>query len=130
MGEILQLARNLPENSTLPEHLGTYEGKIGKSACVEVLGYMGQEEGLIISCLYFLEWMGLQEPSLVTPRAYSVLFPLLGKADMGDQVMVLFNNLPNDRQFRDAHVYNAAILALLFCRRYTLFSHMMLGLSA
>ena len=87
---------------------------------MEVLIFMIQE-GLMMNCLYFYEWMGLQEPALVTPRACSVLFPALGKAKMGDKLMVLWRNLPNIREFRDVHVYNAAMSGLLSSGRYTCF---------
>lgn len=117
VGKILGIAMNLPENSTLGEHLGGYEGKVGVKECVEVLSLMCQK-GLMMSCLYFFEWMGLQEPSLVTPRACSVLFPVLGKAGMGDKLMILWRNLPNTRDFRNVHVYNAAMSGLLSNSRY------------
>ncbi|XP_065874062.1 pentatricopeptide repeat-containing protein At5g50280, chloroplastic [Euphorbia lathyris] len=117
VAEIIRIARDLPENITLGEQLGPYEGKISAEECVEILGMMG-EESMMICCLYFFEWMGLQEPSLVTPRACTVMFPLLGKAGMGDQLMVLFRNLPQNKEFRDVHVYNATISGLLHCKRY------------
>ncbi|CAM8894082.1 unnamed protein product [Rhodiola kirilowii] len=82
---ILRLARCLPENTTLGEVLGPFEG---------------------------------QEPSLVTPRACTVLFPLLGRAGMGDKLMILFTNLPKTKRLRDVHVYNAAISGLLCSGRY------------
>lgn len=118
VGQILELAKNLPENLTLGEVLGPYEGKLGERECVEVLGLMGEENGLLLSCLYFFEWMGLQEPSLITARACSVLFPVLGRAGMGDNMMILFRNLPTEKQFRDVHVFNAAISGLLCCEKY------------
>ncbi|CAK9172598.1 unnamed protein product [Ilex paraguariensis] len=117
VGEILNLARNLPENSTMGEVLEGYVGRVGERECVEVLQLMGQE-GFIRGCLYFFEWMRLHEPSLVTPRACSVLFPFLGRAGMGVELMVLFRNLPEGKQFRDVHVYNAAISGLLCGGRY------------
>ncbi|PRQ17129.1 putative tetratricopeptide-like helical domain-containing protein [Rosa chinensis] len=117
VGQILQKARNLPQNMTLGEELGGFEGKVGEKECVEVLELMG-EEGLLLGCLYFFEWMGLQEPSLVTPRACSVLFPILGRAGMGEKLVVLFNNLPAKKEFRDVHVYNAAISGLMCSKRY------------
>ncbi|KAF8408350.1 hypothetical protein HHK36_007499 [Tetracentron sinense] len=117
LGEILQIARNLPENSTLGEFLGSYVGKIGEKDCVELLALMGQE-GLFMGCLYFFEWMGSQEPSLVTPRACSIMFPALGRAAMGEKLMILFRNLPSAKQFRNVHVYNAAISGLSCCGRY------------
>ncbi|KAK2429377.1 Pentatricopeptide repeat (PPR) superfamily protein [Trifolium repens] len=58
------------------------------------------------------------EPSLVTPRAFTVLFPLLGKARMGDKLLVLFRNLPSSKEFRNVRVYNAAISGLLSDGRY------------
>ncbi|XP_071731723.1 pentatricopeptide repeat-containing protein At5g50280, chloroplastic [Rutidosis leptorrhynchoides] len=115
---VLKIARNLPKNVTLGEVLEGYEGKLSERECVEVLGLMGQEEGLIMCCLYFFEWMSLQEPSLVTPWAYSALFPVLGRAKMGDKLLILFDNLPNSVEFRQVHVYNSAISALSDCGRY------------
>lgn len=117
VGEILQIARNLPQNLTLGESLGGFEGRVSEKECVEVLRLMGQE-GLFMGCLYFFEWMGLQERSLVTPQAYSVLFALLGRAGMGDKLMVLFMNLPPKKEFRDVRVYNAAISGLMCSQRY------------
>lgn len=113
VGEIVQLARNLPQNLTLEEALAEYEGRrVSEKECWEVLKLLGDEQ-LLVCCLYFFQWMRSQEPSLVTPRACTVLFPLLGKARMGDKLMLLFTNLPSGREFRDVHVYNAAISGLL-----------------
>jgi len=112
VGEIVQLARNLPQNLTLEECLVEYEGRVSEKECWEILQSLG-EENLMVSCLYFFQWMRSQEPSLVTPRACTVLFPLLGKARMADKLMVLFSNLPSTKEFRDAHVYSAAISGLL-----------------
>lgn len=117
VGEIVQLARNLPQNLTLEEALAEYEGRrVSEKECWEVLKLLGDEQ-LLVCCLYFFQWMRSQEPSLVTPRACTVLFPLLGKAKMGDKLMVLFTNLPSSREFRDSHVYNAAISGLLSSAR-------------
>ncbi|XP_027911699.1 pentatricopeptide repeat-containing protein At5g50280, chloroplastic, partial [Vigna unguiculata] len=117
VGEIVQIARNLPQNLTLEEGLVEYEGRVSEKDCWEVLKSLG-EEHLLVSCLYFFQWMRSQEPSLVTPRACTVLFPLLGKARMADKLIVLFSNLPSTKEFRDAHVYNAAISGLLSSGRY------------
>ncbi|KAF3954367.1 hypothetical protein CMV_020278 [Castanea mollissima] len=117
VGEIVRTARELPGNMTLGEALGGYEKRVSEKQCVEVLGLMS-EEGLVMGCLYFFEWMGLQEPLLLSPRACSVLFPVLGRARMGEKLMVLFRNLPPKKEFRDVHVYNAAISGLLCCGRY------------
>lgn len=117
VGEILRIAMNLPENTTLGEMLEDYKGLVSEEECVEVLEVMA-EDGLLMCCLYFYEWMRLHEPSLVTPRACTVLFPVLGRAGMGDQLLVLFRNLPQDKVFRDVHVYNAAISGLFCCKRY------------
>ena len=122
-GEILHFARNLPENSTLGEVLGPYVGRVGEKECVEVLDLMCKE-GLLMGCLYFFEWMRLQEPSLVTARACSLLFPMLGRAGMGDEVMILLRNLPKTRQFRDVRVYNASISSLSSCGRYKIFRNL------
>ncbi|CAA2978678.1 pentatricopeptide repeat-containing At5g50280, chloroplastic [Olea europaea subsp. europaea] len=119
--EILEIARGLPENVTLGEALEGYDfgGRIGEEECLEVLRIMG-EEGMVMSCLYFFEWMGLNEPSFVSPRACSVLFPTLGRAGKGNELLVVFRNLPFDqkKQFRDIRVYNAAISGLLSCGRF------------
>ncbi|CDP15076.1 unnamed protein product [Coffea canephora] len=115
--EIFEKAKTLPDNSTLGEVLGGFQGKVSEKDCWEVLGMLG-EEGLIRSCVYFFEWMRLQEPFLVSPRACSVLFPLLGLAGMGDEILVLFRNLPDEKRFGDVHIYNAAISGLLGCGRY------------
>ncbi|KAL2482588.1 Pentatricopeptide repeat-containing protein [Forsythia ovata] len=121
VGEILEIARRLPENVTLGEALEGYDfgGRIGEGECVEVLRIMG-EEGMVMSCLYFFEWMGLNEPCYVSPRACSILFPILGRAGKGGELLVVFRNLPFDqkKQFRDVRVYNAAISGLLSCRRF------------
>jgi len=119
VGEIVQLARNLPQNLTLEEVLGEYEGRVNEKDCWEVLEILG-EERLLLCCVCFFQWMRLQEPTLVTPRACIVLFPLLGKGGMGDEVMDLFRNLPSSVEFRDVHVYNATISGLLYCSRYTI----------
>ncbi|KAL3342763.1 hypothetical protein AABB24_026680 [Solanum stoloniferum] len=117
VSQIVEKAKSLPENVTLGEVLGEFEGRVGQEDCEEVLGLLGNE-GLAIDCLYFFEWIGLNEPSLVTPRAYKVLFLILGRAGMSKELLVLFKNLPNRKGFRDVHVYNAAISGLLCCRRY------------
>ncbi|KAH7865762.1 hypothetical protein Vadar_010851 [Vaccinium darrowii] len=117
LGEILHIARNMKENVTLGELLGPYEGRIGEKECVVLLGLMARE-GLMMGCLYFFKWMGVQEPSLITPRACSVLFPVLGRGGMGDALVVLVRNLPDAKEFRDVHVYNAAISGLSGCGRY------------
>lgn len=117
VGEILKLARELPKNMTLGEILGGYEGRVSAKESVEILALMG-EEGLLMGCLYFYEWMGLQEPSLVTARACTILFPILGRAGMGDKLVIFLRNLPQQKEFLDVHVYNSAISGLLCCRRY------------
>ncbi|CAL5190921.1 unnamed protein product [Lathyrus oleraceus] len=117
VGEILHLAKNLPQNLTLEEALGEYEKRVNEKECVEVLETLGKEH-LMVCCLYFFQWMRSQEPSLVTPRVFTVLFPLLGRAKMGDKLMVLFRNLPSGKEFRNVRVYNAAISGLLSDGRY------------
>ncbi|KAK4767879.1 hypothetical protein SAY87_003020 [Trapa incisa] len=118
VGEILQIAWDLPENSTLGEFLGDFSGRISSRQCLQVLSFL-EQESLLTHALYFFEWMGLQEPSLVTPRACSVIFPMLGKAGMGEELITFVRHLPNTKQFRDVHVYNVAISGLMSCGRYT-----------
>ncbi|KAL8532515.1 hypothetical protein ACS0TY_008927 [Phlomoides rotata] len=119
--KILGVARALKENVTLGEALGScdFGGKLGEEECLEVLRVLG-EEGNVMSCLYFFEWMGLREPCLVSPKACSVLFPVLGRAGKGDLLLMVFKNLPFEQnmQFKDVRVYNAAMSGLLLCGRY------------
>ncbi|KAL3615723.1 hypothetical protein CASFOL_041384 [Castilleja foliolosa] len=93
--KILGIARALPENVTMGEALERCElgGRLGETECVEVLRVLG-EEGNVMGCLYFFEWMGLREPCLVSPKACSVLFPALGRGGKGDELLVMFKNLP------------------------------------
>lgn len=116
--EVMNVVKNLPENSTIGELLDRYERRemVGEGECIELLKRMGNAR-LVLSCLYLFEWMGLQRPSLVTPRSYSVIFPMLGKAGMADQLVILFQNLPKAKRFRDVHVYNSAISGFSFCNR-------------
>lgn len=57
VGEILAIARGLPQNTTLGEVMDPYSGRVGEKECLEVLGVMG-DEGWGFHCLYLLEWMG------------------------------------------------------------------------
>ncbi|KZV34769.1 Pentatricopeptide repeat superfamily protein isoform 1 [Dorcoceras hygrometricum] len=121
VGEVLGIAKTLQQNVTLGEALERcdFGGRIGAEECVEVIKLLG-EDGDVMGCLYFLEWMGMNEPCLVSPRACSVLFLILGRAGKGDELFTVFKNLPFDqnKKFRDVHVYNAALSGLLFCGRY------------
>lgn len=115
--EILHLARNLPQNLTLEEALEEYDKRVSEKECLKVMEILGEEQ-LVVCCLYLFQWMRSQEPSLVTPKVYTTLFPLLGRARMGDKLMVLFRNLPSSKEFRNVRVYNAAISGLLYDGRY------------
>ncbi|XP_078432920.1 pentatricopeptide repeat (PPR) superfamily protein [Wolffia australiana] len=117
VGEILRLSRNIPKNSTLGELLGPFEGKLEEGDCIRLLARLGKE-GLTSQCLYLFEWMGLQQPSLVTPRSCSVLFPALGRAGKWKELVTLFKNLPKSKRFKDVHVYNAAVSGLASSGRY------------
>ncbi|KAK4479391.1 hypothetical protein RD792_014904 [Penstemon davidsonii] len=121
VGEILQIARGLPENVTIGEALESCNlgGKLGEEDCVEVLSVLGEEDN-VMGCLYFFEWMGLKEPCLVSPRACSVLFPVLGRAGKGAELLLVLKNLPfeQNKLFKDVHVYNSAMSGLLSCGRY------------
>lgn len=115
--EILETAKNLTENQTLGEMLAGFEKRVSEKECVEALVMMG-ESGFIKSCLYLYEWMSLQNPSLVSPRASSVLFTLLGREGMADMILLLLRNLPDKDEFRDVRLYNAAISALSASQSY------------
>ncbi|KAG7533683.1 Pentatricopeptide repeat [Arabidopsis thaliana x Arabidopsis arenosa] len=116
-GEILEIAKSLTENQTLGEMLSGFETRVSETECVEALVMMG-EFGFVKSCLYFYEWMSLQEPSLASPRACSVLFTLLGRERMADYILLLLSNLPDKEEFRDVRLYNAAISGLSASQRY------------
>ncbi|CAH8340308.1 unnamed protein product [Eruca vesicaria subsp. sativa] len=115
--EILDIAKNLTDNQTLGEMLSGFEKRVSEKECVEALVMMG-ESGFIKSCLYLYEWMSLQNPSLLSPRASSVLFTLLGREGMADMILLLLRNLPDTDEFRDVRLYNAAISALSASQRY------------
>ncbi|KFK26658.1 hypothetical protein AALP_AA8G276700 [Arabis alpina] len=113
-GEILEIAKNLTENQTLGEMLSGFQDRISHTECVEALVLMG-ECGFVKSCLYFYEWMN---PSLVSARACSVLFTLLGRQGMADEILLLLRNLPDIEEFRDVRLYNAAISGISASQRY------------
>ncbi|KAG8388514.1 hypothetical protein BUALT_Bualt02G0133500 [Buddleja alternifolia] len=118
--EILQLLTGEEDKAQILGSEGDdFGGRLGEEECVEVLRVLG-EEGNVMGCLYFFEWMGLREPCLVSPKACSVLFPALGRAGKGNELVVVFRNLPfeQNKMFRDVRVYNSAISGLLFCGRY------------
>ncbi|CAN0890403.1 Pentatricopeptide repeat-containing protein At5g50280, chloroplastic [Linum grandiflorum] len=109
----------------LRKQLDGYQGRITAEQCEQVLEILAKEEqeenkvvGVATSCLYFYEWMSSQDPPVITPRAPTTLFPLLGKAGLGDELMTLFQKLPRNEEFRDVHVYNAAMSGFLYCGRY------------
>eukprot|EP01018_Ginkgo_biloba_P019776 Gb_28383 [translate_table: standard] len=114
---IINIAKNLPVNTMLTDFLDPYIGKIDHKDCNLLLQILG-EEGLCLQSLHLLEWMGLQEPSLVTPRTYSIIFTLLGKARMAEKVLVLFKNMPEGREFHCVNAYNALISSMSSCGRY------------
>ncbi|XP_045814198.1 pentatricopeptide repeat-containing protein At5g50280, chloroplastic [Trifolium pratense] len=114
VGEIVHIARNLPQSLTIEEALGEYVKKVNEKECLEVMEILGKEN-LVGRCLYFFQWMRSHERSLVTPKAFTLLFPLLGRASMGDKLLVL---LPSIKEFRSVSVYNAAISGLLSDGRY------------
>ncbi|CAN4085219.1 unnamed protein product [Withania somnifera] len=103
VGGIVGKVKSLPENVNLGEVLGEFEGRVRQEDCEEVLGLLGNEG-----------WL-----SLVTPRAYAILLPILGRVGMSKEFLVLFKNLLNTKGFRGVHVYNAAISAHLCCRSMT-----------
>ncbi|GLJ24029.1 hypothetical protein SUGI_0457680 [Cryptomeria japonica] len=76
------------------------------------------EEGLVSQAVHLLEWMGFQEPSIVSPESYSLVFPLLGRAGMVENLWLVFENMPGGREFHCANIYNAAISGFAQCSRY------------
>lgn len=117
--KILEIARNLPENVTLGEQLGGFGGTVSEADCLSLLKKLSQD-GLVKECLYLFEWMRVQDPVLVTPRSFSVIFPALGLARMSEEIMVLVRSFPQEKQFRHACVYNSAISSLAICGRFVM----------
>ncbi|KAF3337431.1 pentatricopeptide repeat-containing protein [Carex littledalei] len=115
--KILEIARNLPNSVTLGEQLGGFVGTVSEADCVSLLKKLSQE-GLFKECLYLFKWMRIQDPVLVTPILFSVLFPVLGLACMSEEIMVLVRNFTQEKKFRHVCVYNSAISGLAKCGRY------------
>jgi hypothetical protein len=114
--KILDIARNSPENVTFEEQLRKFVGIISEEDCVSLLEMLSKE-GLLKECLYLVEWMRVQDPVLVTPRAFLVVFPALGHAHLSEEILDVIRNLPQEKRFRAAQIYNSAILGLAKCGR-------------
>lgn len=114
---IINIAKILPGNTMVADFLDPYIGRISHRDCNLLLQLLG-EEGLYLQALHLLQWMRVNDPSLVTPRTYSRIFLLLGKAGMAEELWVLYRNMPEGREFHSVNVYNAMISGFSRCARY------------
>ncbi|CAD6225596.1 unnamed protein product [Miscanthus lutarioriparius] len=96
---------------------GYNHGKLSEEECVELMRRMS-EEGLALGCARLFQWLREKQPVPVSPMAWLTAFVSLGRCDMADVVLEIVARLPLERDFREAVLYNAAISAVAYCRRY------------
>ncbi|KAH7440592.1 hypothetical protein KP509_03G001000 [Ceratopteris richardii] len=115
--EVLKLAKNLPRNETLQEHLQPFSGHIDH-LCGNAILYNLQKERLIFPALSFFDWMRVHTPCLLTSRSLCTMFTILRDANMLDKVLVLFNNLKHNKEIWQIQVFNSLLSALSKHCRY------------
>ncbi|KAL3698017.1 hypothetical protein R1sor_012093 [Riccia sorocarpa] len=114
--EIIKIARELPQNHRLEEFLEPFHGRVSRKDGNLVLRALGAEQ-LTWPLLSFFQWMRLQDPCLLDPRSFCVVFTYLGRVGMVDQALTLYRNMPTSSQFHSVQVYNALLAALARCDR-------------
>lgn len=119
MNEILRIASNLPDNRMLEEFMDPFTNKVSNMEGNLILEALG-EENSIYQVLSFFQWMRLQEPCLLDPRSFSILFVLLGRAGMADKAVDYYQIMPPETAFHCVQVYNSLITSLTDCDRYGL----------
>ncbi|KAI5067824.1 hypothetical protein GOP47_0018352 [Adiantum capillus-veneris] len=117
IGEVLNVAKCLPKNTTLQEHLQPFSGRIDH-LCGNAILYKLQKERLFLSALSFFDWMRLQTPCLLNSRSLCTIFTTLGHANMVDRALVLSDNLKHRKELWCAEVFNALLSALSKYSRY------------
>ncbi|KAH9307462.1 hypothetical protein KI387_035373 [Taxus chinensis] len=114
---IINTAKSLPVDTMSTNFFNPYRKGISNTDCDLLLQLFG-DEGLISQALHLLDWMGLQDPSMVSPKSYSIVFLLLGKAGLPENLWVLFEDMPDGKEFHCVNVYNALISGFSSCSRY------------
>lgn len=114
---VVKIAKCLPKNETLQEHLQPFSGHIDH-LCGNAILYKLQKESLFLSAFSFFDWMRLQSPSLLNSRSLCTIFTILGDANMVDRALVLYNNLRHRKELWLVQVFNALLSALSKHCRY------------
>ncbi|GJN15869.1 hypothetical protein PR202_gb02814 [Eleusine coracana subsp. coracana] len=119
MEEILSIARSpLADGPEFAKFLDGYNLEdLSEGDCVELMMRMVEEE-LVLGCVHLFQWMKEQERLSVPPRALLVAIAALGRTGMVDEIMEIALNLPLQREFHETVLYNAAMSAVTYCRRY------------
>ncbi|TVU18600.1 hypothetical protein EJB05_34707, partial [Eragrostis curvula] len=119
MEEILAFARSpTVDGPGLAEFLAGYSHEaLGERDCVELMRRMGKEE-LALGCVHLFRWTWEQKKRPLPPQALVVAVDALGRTGMADDVLEIVFNLPLEREFQEAVLYNAAMSAVAYCQRY------------
>ncbi|MCO5555572.1 hypothetical protein L7F22_009117 [Adiantum nelumboides] len=117
IGAVISVAKCLPKNETLQEHLQPFVGRID-DLCGNAILYKLQKERLFLCALSFFDWMRLQTPCLLNSRSLCTIFTTLGDAKMVDKALVLYDNLKHWKELWRVQVFNALLSALSKHGRY------------
>ncbi|CAN6215215.1 unnamed protein product [Urochloa humidicola] len=120
MEEILTFARSpaAGEFRAFTDFLAGYShGDLSEGACVELMRRMS-EEGLALGCAHLFRWLRERQPLLLSPQVCLACIVALGRCRMADEVLKIVARLPSEREFHKAVVYNAAMAAVAYCKRY------------
>ncbi|MCO5555320.1 hypothetical protein L7F22_008866 [Adiantum nelumboides] len=117
IGAVISVAKCLPKNETLQEHLQPFAGRID-DLCGNAILYKLQKERLFLCALSFFDWMRLQTPCLLNSRSLCTMFTILGDAKMVDKALVLYDNLKHWKELWRVQVFNALLSALSKHSRY------------
>lgn len=114
---VLDIAKSLPKNETLQDHLHPFSGRIDH-LCGNTILYKLQKERLFVSAFSCFEWMRVHTPCLLTSRSLCTIFTISGEANMVNRALVLFNNLKHSKELWFVQVFNALLSALAKHCRY------------
>ncbi|KAJ1260606.1 hypothetical protein BS78_10G245100 [Paspalum vaginatum] len=120
MEEILNFGRSLAAvgEPEFAEFLAGYsQGNLSEWECLELMRRMS-EEGLALGCACLVWWLLEKQPVPVSPQSWLTAIVVLGQCHMADVVLEIVARLPSERQFHEAVLYNAAICAVAYCKRY------------
>lgn len=119
MEEILAFSRSPPgvDGPEFAKFLAGYSLEdLSEGDCVELMRSMVEEE-MVLSCVHLFQWMSEQERLPVPPRALLVAVTALGQTGMVDEILEIIFNLPSELEFHETVLYNAAMSAVIYCRR-------------